>query len=453
MMNIEAFLHLVLTEIKGMYNADAGSVYYRENDTLRFVVVQTESLGVMLGGTTGNPITFSPVQLYKGDEKTPNYHNIASYVALTGETINIPNIYLTDQFDFSATKAFDANNNYQSISCLTVPLKGYRNDVIGVLQLLNACNDEGTIVPFDRAKQAITESLCVHVATILSNRLLIQQHTMMSKIENDLQIGRQIQSTFLPTKFPELPGWEIASYFHPAREVAGDFYDAFTMPGDRLGLVIADVCDKGVGAALFMSLMRSLIRAYAMQHYTIDWSKIMDTIAISARNVLAKKILPSAGSIALENAIKLTNQYVSSYHADLNMFATTFMGVLDPTKGSLLYINGGHCPPMHLDMEGNIKARLEATGPAVGMFQDAEFEISEVTLEPGDSLFMFTDGVTDVRNMEGRLFKEAGIMPLLQPPTSSIRELLNRVKDNIDNYMGDAVQFDDITMLGIRRDA
>jgi phosphoserine phosphatase RsbU/P len=450
-LNIDAFLHHVLAEIKGMYNADAGTVYYREGNRLRFVVVQTDSIGVTLGGNTDKPITFAPLPLYLDDNVTPNTRNIAPYVALHGETINIPNIYTTTKFDFSATKVFDAENHYKSISCLAIPLKNHLNEVIGVVQLLNAQSPDGRIVTFDGSKQGITESLCAHVATILTNRLLIQQQMLMNKIEHDLEIGRQIQRTFLPTVFPNLDGWEVASYFQPAREVAGDFYDVFLMPSNCLGLVIADVCDKGVGAALFMSLMRSLIRAYAMQHYTADWSVMYET---NGGDSLPNRpdISSSTASIALANAIQLTNQYVSTNHGDLNMFATTFFGVLDPITGTLQYINGGHCPPLILDKDGMVKARLEPTGPAVGMFSDSTFEMDEVILEPGDTLFAFTDGVADTRSPSGARFKDNGILELLQPATHSVQQLLHRVRDRLENFKGDAVQFDDITMLGLRRE-
>jgi len=451
-LNVDAFLHRVLAEIKGMHNADAGTVYYREGDKLRFAVVQTDSLNVTLGGSSGHAITFPPLSLYKEDGISPNTRNIATYVALRGESINISNIYTTTtRFDFSGTIAFDRENHYRSISCLAIPLKDHRGEVIGVVQLLNAQGPDGKIVAFDGAKQGITESLCAHVATILTNRLLVQQQMMMSKIENDLEIGRQIQRTFLPTVFPKLAGWEIASHFQPARNVAGDFYDVFMMPGHRLGLVIADVCDKGVGAALFMSLMRSLIRAYASQNYKSDWTNAFDPDT-AVGETTRRTSRPSPGSMALANAIELTNHYVSTTHSELNMFATTFFGVLDPATGSLLYINGGHCPPMILDQDGQIKARLEPTGPAVGMFSDSEFEMNEVTLEPGDILFAFTDGVTDTRNNSGTMFKEAGITELLLPAPSSIHQLLKRVSDQLANFKGDAVQFDDITMLGVRRE-
>ncbi len=454
-MYIDEFLQRALTEIKGLYNADAGTVYYREDNMLRFVVVQTDSLGVSLGGTSGTPITIRPLDLYDRETQAPNYQNMATYVALKGETVNIPSIYASNRFDFTETKSFDKRYNYKSVSCLTVPLKNHRGDVIGVLQLLNAQDDHGHIIPFDRSRQVIAESLCAHVATILSNRLLLQQQMLTVKIENDIRIGREIQQAFLPSTFPQVQGWEITSYFRAAREVAGDFYDVFLMPNDRLGLVIADVCDKGVGAALFMSLMRSLLRAYAMQHYGVNWSSVLDTSEILARkqrNLSSRKIMPSASTLALENAVKLTNNYVATIHSELSMFATTFFGVLDPAKGSLLYINAGHCPPMIIDNNCMIKQRIETTGPAVGMFDDATFEIGEITLEPGESLFAFTDGVTDARNGAGKLFKEEGILGLVQQPFSSMKELLHRIEARLENYMGDAPQFDDITMLGIRRD-
>jgi phosphoserine phosphatase RsbU/P len=453
--NIDEYLQRALTEIKGLYNADAGTVYYREDNLLRFVVVQTDSLGVALGGTTGVPVTSKTLDLYDRKTQAPNYQNMATYVALKGETVNIPSIAASDRFDFTETKAFDKRNNYQSVSCLTVPLKNQRSEVIGVLQLLNAQDHRGHIIPFDNARQMMTESLCAHVATILSNRLLVQQQMMTAKIENDVRIGREIQQAFLPSTFPQVQGWEVTSYFRAAREVAGDFYDAFLMPNGRLGVLIADVCDKGVGAALFMSLMRSLLRAFAMQNYSIDWSNVLDTGQISIRqrqNVATRTIMPSTGTLALENAVKLTNNYVATIHRELGMFATTFFGLLDPSDGSLLYINGGHCPPMIIDGKGNIKQRIDTTGPAVGIFADAVFKIGEATLEPGDSLFAFTDGVTDARNPAGKLFKEERLMALLQEPFCSMTEFLHQVEVSLDNFMGDAPQFDDITMLGIRRE-
>src|SRR5205809_96905 len=122
------------------------------------------------GGTSSNPIEFPPLQLYDPETEEPNLGHMATYVALKGETINVSNIYASKRFDVSAVKAFDKSNNYKPVSCLTVPLKHYNGDVIGVLQLLNARDEHGHVIPFERSRQLLTESLCTHVATILSNQ-------------------------------------------------------------------------------------------------------------------------------------------------------------------------------------------------------------------------------------------------------------------------------------------
>src|SRR5689334_22924118 len=139
--------------------------------------------------------------------------------------------------------------------------------------------------------------------------------------ERDLQIARMIQADFLPETLPQIPGWEIAARFHPARLVAGDFYDAFPLPNNRIGIVIADVCDKGVGAALFMSLFRSLIRAFAQQHYHLSWlDALSDESGKSTKGVRSQA--PKIGTTALKNAVSLTNNYIANNHSRVNMFAT-----------------------------------------------------------------------------------------------------------------------------------
>ncbi|MFN8452586.1 MAG: response regulator [Anaerolineae bacterium] len=147
----------ILIEAKRICNADAGTLYMRTGDnTLRFAIVITESLNIHLGGTSGQPVNFPPLQLYDRATGAQNIHNVASYVALNGKSINIPNIYEdTGDFDFSATKVFDQRNNYRTISNLTVPLKDNKGEVIGVLQLLNAQDADGNIIPFDEYNRLV----------------------------------------------------------------------------------------------------------------------------------------------------------------------------------------------------------------------------------------------------------------------------------------------------------
>ncbi len=443
----------ILMESKRICNADAGTLYMRMSDNmLRFAIVITESLGIHLGGTSGKPVNFPPLPMYDRVTGKPNLNNVASYVAINGKSINIPDVYEAEGFDFSATKVFDKQNNYRSQSSLTVPLKDNKGEVIGVLQLLNSLDDEGNIVPFDEYNRLVVESLSSQAAVVLNNHLLIQQQQKMYKIENDIQIARRIQLNFLPNTLPEVPGWEIGGRFQPAREVAGDFYDFFKMMNNRrLGIIIADVCDKGVGAALFMSLTRSLLRAFAQQSHNVNWAESLFEDPDSSFSVKTGSGRLAIRANALKTAVVDTNEYITEHHLDLNMFATMFFGMLDPATGKLLYINGGHCPPMIISPDGVIKERLEPTGPAVGMFPGAEFEILEAKMEPGDILFCFTDGVTDARNPAGKMFHEEGIISLIHPPLDSANDLLDRVHNALNNYISDAVQFDDITMVAVRQ--
>jgi serine phosphatase RsbU (regulator of sigma subunit) len=274
------------------------------------------------------------------------------------------------------------------------------------------------------------------------------------KYERDVHIGRQIQAGFLPGSLPQPPGWEVAARFEPAREVAGDWYDAFLLPQmGRVGIVIADVCDKGVGAALFMGLMRSLIRAFAQQPTTLRWFDAMERespLGASTSPGQRRRGLPTAGTTALRNAIEQTNNYIAKNHGDTGMFATVFFGILDPASGQLLYINGGHEKPVIIGA-GGIRERLEPTGLAVGMMPDSAYEIGTAQLQPGEFLVAYTDGVPEARDSNRKFFTEARLLRLLNEPRSSAAELLDEIVDNIRAHIADADQYDDVTLIAVRR--
>jgi phosphoserine phosphatase RsbU/P len=273
------------------------------------------------------------------------------------------------------------------------------------------------------------------------------------KYEADVQIGRQIQASFLPETLPKPAGWEIDARFQPARQVAGDWYDAFPLTHGRIGLVIADVCDKGVGAALFMALMRSLIRAYGQQNYALRLLDVLETGAAPApRAERGKRTAPSVGVSALRNAVELTNNYISRTHGNTGMFATMFFGVLDTTTGRLNYINGGHEAPAIIDTKGKITARLAATGLPIGVLPDGEFGIGQVDFAPGDIFVSYTDGVPEARAPDRSFYTEKRLMALIeQRPAASADALLDRIFDAIGAHIADADQYDDITLLAVRR--
>jgi sigma-B regulation protein RsbU (phosphoserine phosphatase) len=269
-------------------------------------------------------------------------------------------------------------------------------------------------------------------------------------LERDLEIARSIQQSFLPETLPKLPGWEIAARFEPARMVAGDFYDVFPLASNRhVALVIADVCDKGVGAALFMAIFRSLIRAFA-QYFPAG--QPAQGLLVAAGSGLAQPPEPTIDSLALKSAVSLTNNYIATTHARASMFATMFFGMLDPATGHLLYINAGHNPPVLLSPTG-IKTELRPTGPAVGLFPYLEFGVSEAQLAPGDLLFTYTDGVTEAHITDGQHFGEERLLELLAQPITTVAELLERITKHVQSHMAGASPFDDITLLAVRRTA
>ncbi|MCB0164952.1 MAG: GAF domain-containing protein, partial [Anaerolineae bacterium] len=328
----------ILTEAKSICYADAGLLYLRTKEDLLQLAIR-RSVPLSSDIDQSEKTTFfppsPPLRLYDEVTGQPNYANVATTTALTGESINIPNIYEAEDFDFSGTKAFDRQHNYRTISLLAIPLKDDDGKVIGVFELINAKDPStGQVVPFDSYHQMIAESLTSQTTIALKNQMLQQRQAELLKYERDIQIGRQIQLDFLPkaTDMPQPPGWEINTYFQAAREVAGDFFDVFPIQ-NKIGLIVADVCDKGVGAALFMSLIRSLIRAFAIQHRPPGWQDNVMTgdrsVATLSIDATKQRDLLAADTSALL-AIELTNDYIANTHGDMNMFATVFFGILDP---------------------------------------------------------------------------------------------------------------------------
>jgi serine phosphatase RsbU (regulator of sigma subunit) len=249
-------------------------------------------------------------------------------------------------------------------------------------------------------------------------------------LEHELEIGRKIQAGFLPRHLPEIAGWEIAAHFQAAYEVAGDFYDLFAAADGRIAFVIGDVCDKGVGAALFMTLFRSLIRAGAKMGEFLP-------AAESARRMGAPA--------TLMNGVRLANDYIAKTHGDAAMFATLFFGLLDPGTGRLAYINAGHEAPWLLRARGP-DARLEVTGPAVGLRANAGFRVQEAVLEPGDTLFAYTDGVTNASDPSGQQL--AAHLTRYRIPAAP---LLKRIAQAVGERADGSAELDDVTMLALTR--
>ena len=456
--NFERLIERFVETAMALCNADAGSLFMRtDDDMLQYAVVRVNSLGIAYGGTSGEEVPFQDLPLFDA-QGAPILENVATYTAHEGVTVNIADIYSEFEFDFSGTKEFDAGNNYRSVSCLTVPLRTRR--VLGVLQLRNAIDPEsGEIEPFGAYQQLVAESLASQAAVALQNRRLRQREAALLRYKRELEIGRTIQASFFPDRLPQPPGWEVAARFHSAREVAGDFYDVFAAPHGRLAIAIADVCDKGVVAALFMALLRSLLRAYVQQHYYLA-NRGADVHAGRQEAELFSGVVtgpPEAplgrlDSEVLLDTIRLTNAYIGSNHANTHIFATLFLGILDPQSGEMIYANCGHLPPVVRREDGR-EERLMPTGPAVGLMTDARFAIEQTALAAGDLLFAYTDGITEARSPQGEMFGEARLAALRAANADQSAEaLLAAIDTAVRDFMAGAEPSDDIAMLAIKRD-
>ena len=252
-------------------------------------------------------------------------------------------------------------------------------------------------------------------------------------LQKELEIAHGIQRSFLPDHNPEHQGWEFASFLKPARQVAGDFYDFFEIKSSgHIGVMIGDVCDKGIGAALFMTLFRTLINSLTQFQHQFD---------CAATGKL---------SVLLQNSITYANQYVASVHGKSNMFASVFAGVLDPENGKLVYVNAGHEAPLIVN-QGGIRQQLETTGPVVGMFEEARYGSAETLIEHDEMLVAYTDGVSEAKNSSEDFFSEPRLYSVIESSPRQAEGMLENILKNVNQFVGDREQYDDTTLIVMRR--
>jgi len=273
-------------------------------------------------------------------------------------------------------------------------------------------------------------------ASLEKKRLHDLEQRYLKGLERELDIARDIQKSFLPSHLPHVNGWKVGAYFKAAREVAGDFYDAFLLPDGNLVCVVGDVCGKGVGAALFMTLFRSLIRAACTMDVFYS-RKEMRTLSPNDR---------------IAKAMSFTNRYIYEAHGDSSMFATVFIGAFNLQDGTLAYINCGNEPALVL-RAGCVLTTLKPTAPAVGIFPDALFETKEIVMEKDDLILAFTDGIPDAQNGLGESFDMKGLLNALNGAVADPTLVLKRIEDQLHLFVGDADQFDDITLMAVMKNS
>jgi serine phosphatase RsbU (regulator of sigma subunit) len=240
------------------------------------------------------------------------------------------------------------------------------------------------------------------------------------RYQRELEIAHDIQQSFLPRAFPAVAGFDIAAHNVPARHVGGDFYDFIPLSNGRWGLLVADVSDKGVPAALFMALSRSLVRAYSLEYESVP-------AALAAFNAFVAADNPSS------------------------MFVTLFYATLEPEARRLAYINAGHNPPILVRGRERQVVLLRAHGIALGIWPEVELEEHPLQLEPEDVVVLYTDGVTEAFNAGHEMFGEERLIEVVRGcPATSAQELLVAIEAEVATFTDGAAQSDDITLLVLR---
>jgi len=241
------------------------------------------------------------------------------------------------------------------------------------------------------------------------------------RLEYELGLARQIQKSFLPEACPIIPGYQICSMWQTAREVSGDFYDFIVLPGGRFAITIADVSDKGIAAAMFMALSRTILRTMTI------------------------------GKHSPKEAVERANEVILA-DARSDMFVTVFHAELDPHRHRLAYVNAGHNPPLFYQAARSQLTTLKGHGIALGVLPTITLNEHTIEMLPGDVLLMYTDGVTDAINEREEEFGDERLADLVVANADkSADELIDEIKRAVTEYAGEYVYFDDLTMIALKR--
>jgi serine phosphatase RsbU (regulator of sigma subunit) len=298
---------------------------------------------------------------------------------------------------------------------MSIPLS-IKNDFYGIL-LVEEADRAGRFRP---RRIEILNGIAQQTALAIQNDLLQQELVERERLETEIHLARQIQQTFIPQVLPSHASWQLAACWRTARQVGGDFYDVIELPDGRLGIFIADVADKGIPAALFMALTRTLVRAAILE------------------------------SSSPEDVLRRVNEQLLP-DAQQGMFVTAVYGVLDLERGSFAFVNAGHNPPFWVKADSGIE-KLTRTGIALGVVERAELKQRQIGMQPGDVLLLYTDGLTEAFSPDGEPFGETRLVEILSSVRSgTAQEMLDRIEESLNYFTDPNPRSDDLTMVAIKR--
>jgi sigma-B regulation protein RsbU (phosphoserine phosphatase) len=397
-LDLDEVLNRVMDEVISITRAERGFVMLREDDgQLTFRVAR---------GIDQTTIQDPQFQVSR---------SIVERVAREGEPLLTSDALQDDRL---STRLSVTILGLRSVLC--VPLKT-REGISGVVYVDSRIR-AGIFSPADLD---LLTAIAASAAIAIENARLYQVAVERGRLERELQMARETQSSLLPRETPRVPGWEFAARWQPARHVGGDYYDFISLDGGRIGLVIADVSDKGMSAALFMAMTRSTVRA-SVGHAPS----------------------PAAG-------VALANRLICADSSG-GMFVTLFYALLDPATGEMTYVNAGHNPPLLLERrhpaERKTLTELTRTGMALGVLEDTSFEQRTIQIDPGDSVFLYTDGVTDAMGADGQEFGADRLLCMLEEQgRAPAGQMLDAIESALHGHVGDTPQADDVTIVAVSR--
>ena len=306
-----------------------------------------------------------------------------------------------------------------ALKCIMVSAYG---DMGNIRQAMNNGAFDFATKPIDLDDLSVTIEKAIGQIKYIKEREA--EHTQLESLKGDLAAAAGIQQAILPRVFPPFPELadqlELAASMTAAKDVGGDFYDFFRIDDERIGVVVADVSGKGIAAAIFMAVSRTLLRATAIRGEG-----------------------PGA-------CIGYTNRLLVKESADC-MFVTVFYGIYNVNTGRMVYCNAAHCAPFLIS--GEKSRQLPISGNlVVGFDENMTFEENEVQLEKGDTLFMFTDGVSEAVNTQSEEFGYERLGASLEKTAQmTSQQIIDHVKEDLKAFVGEAEQSDDITMLVLKR--
>ena len=296
---------------------------------------------------------------------------------------------------------------------LIVPMQNDSGARLGGIHLLVRADSEpvGHLLP-------ALQSLAAQIASALHRAEVYAQQIASEKMARELEVAGRIQASFLPRTVPQIEGWEIAAALIPARQTSGDFYDFVSLDRGRVALVVADVADKGTGAALYMALSRTLLRTYASQ-FPDDPAQVL----------------------------RASNERLFT-DTESDQFVTVFYGVLDPAEGTLTYANAGHNPALILN--NGTRQELGQTGIPLGMFEGMAWQTKCVSLKQGDLLVIYSDGVSEAQDSRNAEFGMERLVAAAHTDHAPLSHVQAQIITTINQFVGSAPQFDDMTLVLVR---